>query len=83
MCVVARRAGDTDADHLGDAVTDAILGAARAGDIVGDQPDTDPHWKDASSIALLQGAVGLVRDRGLVVGKRRRRRHWQWLKSAS
>ena len=60
--------GHSDADVICHAVTDAILGAARAGDIGAHYPDTDPHWKDASSIALLQGAVGLVRDRGLVVG---------------
>ena len=59
--------GHSDADVVCHAVTDAILGAARAGDIGQLFPDTDPQWKDASSIALLQGAVGLVRDRGLVV----------------
>jgi len=49
------------------AVTDAILGAARAGDIGQYYPDTDPRWKGASSIALLAEVVALVRERGLAV----------------
>jgi len=59
--------GHSDADVICHAVTDAILGAARAGDIGRLFPDTDPAWKDAASLALLRGAAALVRDRGLVV----------------
>jgi 2-C-methyl-D-erythritol 4-phosphate cytidylyltransferase/2-C-methyl-D-erythritol 2,4-cyclodiphosphate synthase len=59
--------GHSDADVICHAVTDAILGAARAGDIGRLFPDTDPAWKDASSLALLRGAASLVRDRGFVV----------------
>ncbi len=47
--------GHSDADVICHAVTDAILGAARAGDIGQHYPDTDPRWKGASSIALLDG----------------------------
>ena len=46
--------GHSDADVICHAVTDAILGAARAGDIGQHYPDTDPRWKGASSIAILE-----------------------------
>ena len=59
--------GYSDADVICHSVTDAILGAARAGDIGQHFPDTDPKWKDASSIALLKQAVSLVQGRGLAV----------------
>jgi 2-C-methyl-D-erythritol 4-phosphate cytidylyltransferase / 2-C-methyl-D-erythritol 2,4-cyclodiphosphate synthase len=59
--------GHSDADVVCHAVTDAILGAARAGDIGQHYPDTDPRWKGASSIALLTEVAGLVRGRGLEV----------------
>jgi 2-C-methyl-D-erythritol 4-phosphate cytidylyltransferase / 2-C-methyl-D-erythritol 2,4-cyclodiphosphate synthase len=56
--------GHSDADAICHAVTDAILGAARAGDIGQLYPDTDPRWKDASSVDMLRNAVTLVRNRG-------------------
>jgi 2-C-methyl-D-erythritol 2,4-cyclodiphosphate synthase len=59
--------GHSDADVICHAVTDAILGAAREGDIGQHYPDTDPRWKGASSIALLTEVVALVRARGLAV----------------
>jgi 2-C-methyl-D-erythritol 4-phosphate cytidylyltransferase / 2-C-methyl-D-erythritol 2,4-cyclodiphosphate synthase len=59
--------GHSDADVICHAVTDAILGAARAGDIGRHYPDTDPRWKDASSIMLLRDAVALVRHQGWIV----------------
>lgn len=59
--------GHSDADVVCHAVTDAVLGAARAGDIGRLFPDTDPRWKDASSIALLRDAASLVFQRGLIV----------------
>jgi 2-C-methyl-D-erythritol 4-phosphate cytidylyltransferase / 2-C-methyl-D-erythritol 2,4-cyclodiphosphate synthase len=59
--------GHSDADVVCHAVTDAILGAARAGDIGLHYPDSDPKWKDASSLALLRDVVTLVRGRGLAV----------------
>jgi 2-C-methyl-D-erythritol 2,4-cyclodiphosphate synthase len=46
------------------AITDAILGAAAAGDIGQHFPDTDAKWKDANSIALLRDAVEIVRAAG-------------------
>jgi 2-C-methyl-D-erythritol 4-phosphate cytidylyltransferase/2-C-methyl-D-erythritol 2,4-cyclodiphosphate synthase len=59
--------GHSDADVVCHSVTDAILGAARAGDIGQHFPDTDPTWKDASSVALLRETVALVRAKGLRV----------------
>lgn len=59
--------GHSDADVLCHAVTDAILGAAAAGDIGQHFPDSDPRWKDADSIVLLRGAVEIVRAAGYEV----------------
>jgi 2-C-methyl-D-erythritol 4-phosphate cytidylyltransferase/2-C-methyl-D-erythritol 2,4-cyclodiphosphate synthase len=59
--------GHSDADVVCHAVTDAILGAARAGDIGQHFPDTDPKWKDASSVAMLTHAVALAAGKGLAV----------------
>ena len=56
--------GHSDADAVCHAVTDAILGAAGAGDIGRHFPDTDPAWKDASSIDLLRRAASVMRDAG-------------------
>jgi 2-C-methyl-D-erythritol 2,4-cyclodiphosphate synthase len=60
--------GHSDADAICHAVTDAVLGAAGAGDIGRHFPDTDPQWKDASSIDLLRRAAAIVRDGGLEAG---------------
>ena len=60
-------AGHSDADVLCHAVTDAILGAAGAGDIGQHFPDTDPKWKGANSIELLKGAAAIVRAAGYAV----------------
>jgi 2-C-methyl-D-erythritol 2,4-cyclodiphosphate synthase len=46
--------GHSDADAVAHAVTDAILGAAGAGDLGGLFPDSDPRWKDADSLVLLR-----------------------------
>ncbi len=56
--------GHSDADIVCHAVTDAILGAAAAGDIGRLFPDTDAQWKDADSIMLLKGAVAKVKESG-------------------
>ncbi|MGE0446329.1 MAG: 2-C-methyl-D-erythritol 4-phosphate cytidylyltransferase [Vicinamibacterales bacterium] len=56
--------GHSDADAVCHAVTDAVLGAAGAGDIGRHFPDTDAAWKGADSIALLTRAVAIVRDAG-------------------
>ncbi len=56
--------GHSDADAVCHAVTDAILGAAAAGDIGRHFPDTDPVWKGANSIGLLASAAEIVRASG-------------------
>jgi len=60
--------GHSDADVVCHAVTDAILGAAALGDIGAHFPDTDPRWKDASSVDLLRRACARLAEAGLGVG---------------
>ena len=55
--------GHSDADVLSHAIADALLGAARLGDLGDNFPATD-EWKDASSLDLLQRAVAAVRRAG-------------------
>ncbi|MEO7137267.1 MAG: 2-C-methyl-D-erythritol 2,4-cyclodiphosphate synthase [Gemmatimonadales bacterium] len=62
-------AGHSDADAVAHALTDAILGAAAAGDIGQLFPDTDPQWKDADSMELLRSAHDLVRGRGYALAQ--------------
>ena len=59
--------GHSDADAVCHALTDAILGAAAAGDIGQHFPDTDPRWQGAASLELLKAVVDLVRARGFEV----------------
>jgi 2-C-methyl-D-erythritol 4-phosphate cytidylyltransferase/2-C-methyl-D-erythritol 2,4-cyclodiphosphate synthase len=59
--------GHSDADAVCHAVTDAILGAAAAGDIGRHFPDTDAAWKDADSLALLTRASAIIADAGFGV----------------
>jgi 2-C-methyl-D-erythritol 4-phosphate cytidylyltransferase/2-C-methyl-D-erythritol 2,4-cyclodiphosphate synthase len=59
--------GHSDADAVCHAVTDAILGAASAGDIGRHFPDTDPVFKGANSIELLRRAVAVVDAAGYAV----------------
>lgn len=60
-------AGHSDADVVCHAVTDAVLGAAAAGDIGRHFPDTDARWKDADSLRLLARAVEIVAAGGYAV----------------
>ncbi len=57
-------AGHSDADVLTHALMDALLSAARLGDIGHHFPDTDPAFAGADSIALLERVVTLVRSAG-------------------
>lgn len=59
--------GHSDADVVCHAITDAILGAAGAGDIGRHFPDTDPVWKDADSLDLLRRAAAIVAAAGFSV----------------
>jgi 2-C-methyl-D-erythritol 2,4-cyclodiphosphate synthase len=52
--------GHSDADVLCHAIIDSIIGALGLGDIGKHFPDTDPMWKDASSIKLLKYIVELT-----------------------
>jgi len=61
-------AGHSDADALTHAVCDALLGAAGLGDIGRWFPDTDPQYKDISSLVLLQQVCGMLQERGWRVG---------------
>ena len=56
--------GHSDADVLIHAVMDALSGAARLGDIGKLFPDTDPAYKDISSLKLLSEVARLLRERG-------------------
>ena len=56
--------GHSDGDVIAHALIDALLGAAGMGDIGELFPATDPRWKDASSIRLLERAYEVVRRAG-------------------
>ena len=56
--------GHSDADVLVHAVMDALLGALSLGDIGKYFPPTDPRWKGADSLVLLEQVVALVKERG-------------------
>jgi 2-C-methyl-D-erythritol 2,4-cyclodiphosphate synthase len=60
-------AGHSDADVLAHAIIDALLGAAGMGDIGELFPDTDPLYRDADSLELMQTVVGRLADAGLRV----------------
>jgi 2-C-methyl-D-erythritol 2,4-cyclodiphosphate synthase len=60
--------GHSDADVLVHAVCDALLGAAAMGDIGLHFPDTDPKFKNISSLKLLAETNAMVRDDGFTIG---------------
>lgn len=59
--------GHSDADVLLHALCDAILGACGAGDLGHYFPDTDPAWKDISSLILLKKVGELCRKRNFKI----------------
>jgi len=59
--------GHSDADVLTHALADAVLGAARLGDIGKLFPDTDPAYEGADSLKLLQEVATLVRQKGFEI----------------
>ena len=61
-------AGHSDGDAVAHAVTDAVLGAAAAGDIGEMFADTDPRNRGRDSIEMLRHAVARVQSMGWVVG---------------
>lgn len=56
--------GHSDADVLLHAVSDALLGAAGLGDIGRHFPDTDPKYKGADSLKLLEIVAEKVKAAG-------------------
>ena len=60
--------GHSDADVLTHAVMDAMLGAVGLGDIGKHFPDTDPAYKGADSLKLLDHVVALLKEKGWQVG---------------
>ena len=59
--------GHSDADVLCHAFADALLGAAALGDIGKHFPDSDPRFKDVSSLVLLQHVAALLAERGYAI----------------
>jgi 2-C-methyl-D-erythritol 2,4-cyclodiphosphate synthase len=59
--------GHSDADVLTHAVADALLGAARAGDIGKLFPDTDPAYEGANSLELLAHVVNHISALGFEI----------------
>ena len=60
--------GHSDADVLAHAVMDALLGAAALGDIGQHFPDSDPAYKGADSLKLLDHVMDLLKEKGWRVG---------------
>ena len=56
--------GHSDADVLIHAVCDAIIGAAGQGDIGNHFPDSDPAFKDISSMILLKRVADMAAEKG-------------------
>lgn len=61
-------AGHSDADVLIHAVAESILGALALGDLGAHFPDTDPKYKDISSMILLEHVYILMKDNGYRLG---------------
>ncbi len=60
--------GHSDADVLTHAIMDAMLGALSLGDIGLYFPPTDPQWKGADSLILLDKVNQLIQEKGWHLG---------------
>ncbi|RME64662.1 MAG: 2-C-methyl-D-erythritol 2,4-cyclodiphosphate synthase [Nitrospirae bacterium] len=60
-------AGHSDADVLTHAIIDALFGASGLDDIGTHFPDTDPKYKDISSIELLKETLRMLQGAGVQV----------------
>ena len=58
----------SDGDVLTHALIDAILGALALGDIGSHFPDTDDLYKNASSLALLESVMAMIKAKGWQLG---------------
>ncbi len=59
--------GHSDADVLTHAICDALLGAAALGDIGKHFPDSDPQYKGADSLKLLECVCNLLGEKGYAI----------------
>ena len=60
--------GHSDADVLTHAIMDALLGALSLGDIGHYFPPSDPQWKGANSMMLMEQVIKIVRSQGWNIG---------------
>lgn len=59
--------GHSDGDVLAHALADALLGAAALDDLGTRFPASDPRWKDADSMELLERCAAAVRSAGFAI----------------
>ena len=59
--------GHSDADVLVHAIAESILGALCLGDLGKHFPDTDPKYKGANSLVLLEEVYKMMVDRGYYI----------------
>lgn len=60
--------GHSDADVLTHAIIESIIGALGLKDIGTHFPDTDPKYKNANSLKLLQHTYELMKKHGYIIG---------------
>ena len=60
--------GHSDADVLTHAIMDAMLGALSLGDIGRYFPPSDPKWKGADSLRLLDQIYQMIQEKGWDIG---------------
>ena len=60
--------GHSDADVLTHAIMDALLGALGLGDIGHYFPPSDPKWKGADSMMLLEQVLEIIQSQGWQIG---------------
>ena len=60
--------GHSDADVLTHAIMDALLGAIGMGDIGHYFPPSDPKWKGANSMMLLEEIMQIIQSQGWQIG---------------
>ena len=60
--------GHSDADVLTHSIMDALLGALSLGDIGHYFPPSDPQWKGANSMILLEQVLKIVSSQGWEIG---------------
>ncbi|MEM6613273.1 MAG: 2-C-methyl-D-erythritol 2,4-cyclodiphosphate synthase [Cyanobacteria bacterium P01_C01_bin.72] len=60
--------GHSDADVLTHAIMDALLGALGLGDIGHYFPPSDPKWKGANSMMLLEQVISIIQSQGWQIG---------------